>query len=281
MDRLSSVLSAFRPRTTAVTGVFAQPSEQPLALKSGACYWLYCLSGELCLTDPHGKRLALCQGEGVWLASGMSFSLMALLNKQASQLLICEYDFASKALNPLLDDGLHWVKVTESETIGQQLQPLHCILIQEFTQDRCGSQVVLERLAEALLVQLLRLFMQTNRIPSGLLAGLSDTKLARAIVAMHEQPHQAWQVHELAALAGMSRSSFSRLFRETLAMTPMAYLTLWRMRVAAQRLKSGDKNLAILSDELGYQSEAAFRRTFKRIMGVAPGAVVRASSAPH
>ncbi|BFM50770.1 hypothetical protein THO17_29330 [Marinomonas sp. THO17] len=228
------------------------------------------------LKDQQDRHLRLHQGEGAWLASGIHFTLTTGTTEQASQLLICEYDFASKALNPLLDADLPWVKITEKEDIGQSLRPLNGILIEEFVQARCGSQVVLERLAEALLVQLLRLFMQNNRMPSGLLAGLSDAKLARAIVAMHEQPEQPWHLDDLAALAGMSRSSFSRAFRDTLAMTPMAYLTLWRMRVAAQRLKSGDKNLALLSDELGYQSEAAFRRSFKKVMGVPPGAISRA-----
>ena len=276
MDRLSSVLSAFRPRTTALTSMSSKTSAQPLPLKSAACYWLYALDGEVHLHDPQGKQLTLCHGEGVWLASGIVFNLSAT-DVQPFSLLICEYDFASKALNPLLDDGLPWVTILPEDDIGQQLQPLHTILVQEFIQARCGSQVVLERLAEALLVQMLRLFMQTNRVPSGLLAGLSDAKLAHAIVAIHEQPQQPWHLDDLAALAGMSRSSFSRAFRETLAMTPMAYLTLWRMRVAAQRLKNGDKNLALLSDELGYQSEAAFRRTFKKVMGVPPGAIRKAS----
>ncbi|RBO84793.1 helix-turn-helix domain-containing protein [Marinomonas aquiplantarum] len=277
MDRLSSVLSAFRPRATAVTSVTRAITAQQLPLKSAACYWLYGLEGEVSLRDQHGKPLTLCHGEGVWLASGMVFTLTPTDAQSSAQLLICEYDFASKALNPLLDDALPWVKISPKDEIGQQLQPLNSILIQEFIQARCGSQVVLERLAEALLVQMLRLFMQTNRIPSGLLAGLSDAKLARAIVAIHEQPQQPWQLEDLAALAGMSRSSFSRAFRETLSMTPMAYLTLWRMRVAAQRLKNGDKNLALLSDELGYQSEAAFRRSFKKVMGVPPGAIRKAS----
>ena len=117
--------------------------------------------------------------------------------------------------------------------------------------------------------------MQTQKIQLGLLAGLSDVRLARAIVYIHEHPQYAWQVASLAEKAGMSRSVFSGLFKRTVGVSPMAYLTSWRMRLAAQRIKNGDKNLAILSDELGYQSEAAFRRAFKKVLGVTPREINR------
>jgi AraC-like DNA-binding protein len=176
-----------------------------------------------------------------------------------------------------LDLEWQWVKVEKGDEIALQLSPLKSILLTESLQPRCGSQVVIERLAEAYLVQMLRLFIQNKKIELGLLAGLSDARLARAIVAIHEQPQQAWQVASLAEKAGMSRSVFSGLFKSTMGMSPMAYLTSWRMRLAAQRIKNGDRNLAILSDELGYQSEAAFRRTFKKVIGMTPGDIGRQS----
>ncbi|TYL46995.1 helix-turn-helix transcriptional regulator [Marinomonas sp. IMCC 4694] len=187
--------------------------------------------------------------------------------------LLCEFEFGTKALNPLLDLEWRWVKVEQDDEIAQQLAPLNAVLLAESLQPRCGSQVIIERLAEAYLVQMLRLFIQTQKIQMGLLAGLSDARLARAIVAIHEQPEHAWQVASLAEKAGMSRSVFSGVFKTTMGMTPMMYLTSWRMRLAAQRIKNGDKNIALLSDQLGYQSEAAFRRTFKRVIGVPPGAL--------
>ncbi|REG84944.1 AraC family transcriptional regulator [Marinomonas pollencensis] len=280
MDRLSSVLSAFRPKATSVTRCLFLEKAEGLELSTEASYWLYMMEGELTLQAKGSEPISLTKGDGMWLASGLAFEALqsraALVNHEAvANLLICEFDFGKKALNPLLDFACQWVKVEKGDEIAQQLMSLNTLLLAEIEQLRCGSQVVLERLAEAYLVHLLRAFMQAKKVQFGLLAGLSDNKLARAIVAIHEAPQQAWQVASLAQQAGMSRSAFSGLFKATMGITPMAYLTLWRMRLAAQRIKRGESNLALLCDELGYQSEAAFRRAFKKVMGVAPGTVIR------
>lgn len=276
MDRLSSVLSAFRPRATSVTSLRFSRQRTHLPLSSDSSYWLYMVSGELALTAQGNSRTELKEGDGVWLAFGQNMDVsLADERPFETSILICEFDFGTKALNPLLDLEWQWIKVEKDDDIAQQLLPLNTLLLAESLQPRCGSQVIVERLAEAYLVQMLRQFIQTQKIQLGLLAGLSDIRLARAIVAIHEQPQQAWQVASLAEEAGMSRSVFSGLFKKTMGMTPMVYLTSWRMRLAAQRIKNGDRNLAILSDQLGYQSEAAFRRTFKKVIGVAPGAIGR------
>lgn len=276
MDRLSSVLSAFRPRATSVTSLRFSRQRTHLPLSSDSSYCLYMVSGELALTAQGNSRTELKEGDGVWLAFGQNMDVsLADERPFETSILICEFDFGTKALNPLLDLEWQWIKVEKDDDIAQQLLPLNTLLLAESLQPRCGSQVIVERLAEAYLVQMLRQFIQTQKIQLGLLAGLSDIRLARAIVAIHEQPQQAWQVASLAEEAGMSRSVFSGLFKKTMGMTPMVYLTSWRMRLAAQRIKNGDRNLAILSDQLGYQSEAAFRRTFKKVIGVAPGAIGR------
>ncbi|GAA0831046.1 AraC family transcriptional regulator [Marinomonas arenicola] len=282
MDRLSSVLSAFRPKATSVSSCLFLEEKGHLPLSPDASYWLYMMEGELTLRAKDNQLITLKTGDGVWLASGIAFDTSLSKaptenHREANKLLICEYDFGKKALNPLLDVAGQWVKVERGDEIAQPLLSLNTLLLTEITQLRCGSQIVLERLAEAHLVHLLRSFMQAKKVQFGLLAGLSDAKLARAIVAIHESPQQAWQVASLAQQAGMSRSAFSGLFKSTMGITPMAYLTLWRMRLAAQRIKRGESNLALLCDELGYQSEAAFRRAFKKVMGIAPGAIIRQS----
>ncbi|MCB5163105.1 AraC family transcriptional regulator [Marinomonas algarum] len=274
MDRLSSVLNAFRPKTSSVDCLRLDELSRGLLLSAEFSYWVYVVSGDVTLCSKKNGDIQLQEGDGVWLATGQTLDVWVTPEHQEKvSVLLCEYDFGTKALNPLLDLEWQWVLVSHDDVIAQQLAPLNTLLLEESLQPRCGSQAVVERLAEAYLVQMLRLFLQTQKIQSGLLAGLSDARLARAIVEIHEQPQQAWQVASLANKAGMSRSVFSGAFKTTMGMTPMAYLTLWRMRLAAQRIKHGDKNIAMLSDQLGYQSEAAFRRTFKKVLGVAPGAI--------
>ncbi|MBR7889757.1 helix-turn-helix transcriptional regulator [Marinomonas sp. A79] len=272
MDRLSSVLNAFRPKTSSVDCLCLDDLSSGLFLSAEFSYWVYIVSGDVTLCSKENGDIRLYKGDGVWLATGQKLDVLITPDHQQQvSLLLCEYDFGTKALNPLLDLEWQWVLVSHDDVIAQQLAPLNTLLLGESLQPRCGSQAVVERLAEAYLVQLLRLFLQTQKIQLGLMAGLSDIRLAKAIVAIHEQPQQAWQVASLAEKAGMSRSVFSGAFKATMGMTPMAYLTSWRMRLAAQRIKNGDKNIAMLSDQLGYQSEAAFRRTFKKVIGVAPG----------
>lgn len=276
MDRLSSVLSTFRPRAISVNSRCVSSAREFISFSPDASYWLYLISGELSLTAQSNSRLMLKEGDGVWLPSGHELEVLSTqVEGIETHLFVCEFDFGTKALNPLLDMEWQWIPVEKDSDIAQHLLPLTTLLLMESSQSRCGYQVVLERLAEAYLVQMLRLFMQTQKIQLGLLAGLSDVRLARAIVSIHEHPQYAWQVASLAEKAGMSRSVFSGLFKRTVGVSPMAYLTSWRMRLAAQRIKNGDKNLAILSDELGYQSEAAFRRAFKKVLGVTPREINR------
>ncbi|WP_421855817.1 AraC family transcriptional regulator [Marinomonas sp.] len=282
MDKLSSVLETFRPTATLVD-CYAVPSSSLLVLSTDACYWFYLVEGQLeILTSQSDKRrrneqdsLLLNSGDGLWLPSGQDITLRRLSEKAC--LLRCDYTFGSKQLNPLLDSQSQWIKVTKGDNVATYLAPMTALLLQENLDPHCGSKVVVARLAEAYLIQLLRFFLQFYIINVGLMAGLSDDKLAKAIVAMHDAPDKDWQVSSLAAEAGMSRSGFSSHFKQTLNMTPMGYLTSWRMRLAGQRLINGEHNLAILSQTLGYQSEAAFRRTFKKYMGIAPGAMLRES----
>ncbi|MGR0278056.1 helix-turn-helix domain-containing protein [Marinomonas dokdonensis] len=280
MDRLSSVLHNFRATASGVACEQHQGLKK-LALLPHACYWFYLVEGEVKLTSNSGQTLRLERGDGLWLAVGQPLSLQVI--GESARLLECDFSFgsvlANNRLNPLLERQQSWIKVAKNDDIAKQLAPMTQLLLQESMDPRCGSKVVVERLAEAYLVQLLRAFLQFQRIEVGLMAGLSDRKLARALVAIHDDPAHPWQVASLAAEAGMSRSVFSAHFKQAMLMTPMHYLALWRMRLASQRLINGERNLALLSQELGYQSEAAFRRTFKKVIGTTPGGLVKSVAA--
>ncbi|GAB3480217.1 hypothetical protein GCM10027340_10920 [Marinomonas epiphytica] len=246
-------------------------------LSGESCYWFYIVTGEVQLIGATLGKITLAQGDGLWLSAGECITLEP--HQGTVQLLQCDYQFgsvyANKTLNPLLELNKDWLILPEHYPSADQLKPMTQLLLQESLKPRCGSKVMLERLAEAYLVQLFRSFLQHQGIEVGVLAGLSDQKIGRALVAIHDNPQTPWQVASLADQAGMSRAAFSARFKQAMNMPPMHYLAIWRMRIASQRLIKGERNLAILSQELGYQSEAAFRRSFKKIMGVTPGEMAK------
>jgi len=142
-------------------------------------------------------------------------------------------------------------------------------LFREAEECHCGRQAVLDRLMEVVFIQVLRDLMDQKRLEVGLLAGLSDRKLAMAINAMHADPSRAWSLEELAATAGMSRARFAARFREVVGLTPGAYLGEWRLGVAQSLLRQG-KPVQLVSDLVGYASASALSRAFRSRVGVSP-----------
>ena len=151
------------------------------------------------------------------------------------------------------------------------LLPTLDILFTEAAGDHCGRQVALDRLMEYFLVLLLRHLIDAKEITAGILAGLGDAKLAKAIIAIHERPEFPWHLEQLADEANMSRARFAAHFRELVGMTPMDYLTDWRLGVAQTLLRRG-KSVKAVAPRVGYCSPTAFSRIFARKLGVAPSA---------
>jgi AraC-like DNA-binding protein len=130
---------------------------------------------------------------------------------------------------------------------------------------------VLAKLSELLFVEALRQYIET--LPpgqTGWLAGLRDRFVGRALALLHEEPARAWTVDDLARQVGLSRSALADRFVELVGQPPMQYLTHWRLSLAAQQLLSGSRALTHIAEGVGYDSEAAFNRAFKREFGVPP-----------
>jgi AraC-like DNA-binding protein len=146
-------------------------------------------------------------------------------------------------------------------------------LIEEAQLGRPGADSVLTRLAELMFMEVLRRYLQDlPRSQTGWLAGLRDEVVGRVLALIHGRPGHCWTLAELAREAASSRSNLSRRFTELVGQSPMQYLTRWRIQIAANRLvHSGDK-VATIAAEVGYDSDAAFSRAFKKETGLAPGA---------
>lgn len=143
-------------------------------------------------------------------------------------------------------------------------------MMQEMREPRPGGFLVIQHHAHMVLLQALRLHLDEARGGTGWLFALGDRQMGAAIGAMHDDPARRWTLHDLAAVAGMSRSSFALRFKETVGSSPMEYLTRWRMLLAADRLAHGDEPVSVISLALGYESESAFSTAFKRAMGCSP-----------
>lgn len=134
-----------------------------------------------------------------------------------------------------------------------------------------GYTATLRLLSELVLVSIVRSYLLNEaQFAPGWLRGLTDPGIGRALQAIHEKPGHAWTVRDLAQVAGQSRTVFAGRFSELLEVTPIEYLTQWRMHLAAEQLLASRANLSRLAATLGYASDAAFRNAFKRHYGVLP-----------
>jgi len=138
---------------------------------------------------------------------------------------------------------------------------------------RAGSAVVLERVSEVVFVDAARRYLESLPVgASGWLAALRDRHVGRVIGLMHEKPAEPWTIDELGQQVGLSRSALHERFVQLVGQPPMQYLTNWRMQLGAGMLRDGNAKVATIALEVGYDSEAAFARAFKRLVGLPPAA---------
>jgi AraC-like DNA-binding protein len=136
---------------------------------------------------------------------------------------------------------------------------------------RPGDEVVLERISEMMFVDAIRRYVeQLPEESTGWLAGLRDQRVGRALALMHENPSRAWTIASLADEVALSRSAFFERFVRLIGLPPMQYLAQWRMQVAANLLRQSCASIASIALDVGYESEAAFSRAFKRFVGTPP-----------
>jgi len=150
------------------------------------------------------------------------------------------------------------------------------LLAEECAADHPGKDLMLRRMLEALLIEALRWQgVGKDGAVAGLLSGMRDPALARALQAMHGNVRAGWTVAGLAGIAGMSRSAFSARFGAVMGCAPIEYLARWRMAIAKEALAQGAKSLDRIADEIGYESASAFSTAFRRRLGCPPGRFAR------
>jgi AraC-like DNA-binding protein len=193
-------------------------------------------------------------GEPTTVISGfLSFETASL--KSVTQLLPC----------------LILVRADQARTLA--LHTTLQMLASEMADQAPGSEVVANRLAEILFIQTIRAHIASGAesCKRGWLRAIFDPRIGAALRSLHENLNSPWTVESLAEAAGMSRSAFASHFKELLGQTPLEYVTDWRMQKAAQLLREQDKKLIDVAQSVGYESDAAFSKAFKRVVGVTPG----------
>jgi AraC-like DNA-binding protein len=176
----------------------------------------------------------------------------------------------ARPFNPLLA-ALPRVLHVRAQAADGRIEQLVRFAISESTTPGAGSDVVLARLSELLFVEVVRRYLASlGPQETGWLAGLRDDGIGRALAALHHRPTRAWDLDGLAREVGMSRSVLAERFTHLVGVPPMQYLARWRMQLAANLLSTTSAGLAEIAARVGYGSEAALSRAYKRWIGVAP-----------
>jgi AraC-like DNA-binding protein len=263
----------------------------------GRC-WLEAEGAEPCLLKP-GELALVPHGEGHRLRSEPGASAPPILELERepvsgryellrhggggeAAVLICGAVRLDGAAAPNLRRLLPRV-LRVGPAVTPQVEWMHALLrlmSAEAEASGPGSEAVVTRLADVVVVLAIRVWMENapgGR--AGWLGALRDRQIGRALTLIHRHPERAWTVASLARQVAMSRSAFANRFAELVGEPPIRYLLGWRMRLALTALQDEDVTVRRLAQRLGYDSEAAFSRAFKRSMGVSPGAARRSAAA--
>lgn len=239
---------------------------------------------------PQGHAHRMCSAPGLPPGKGRRLDeVLALRPRQlayggggARTRLVCGYLACDARLARMLFAGLPpLVRVdVRGSNAGVWLEASVRYALAEARSPRPGGEGVLAKLAEVLVIEVLRLYMnQQSAGRTGWLAGVSDRIVGAALAALHKRPAHAWTLEELAREASTSRSVLAERFQHLVGSSPMQYLTQWRMMLAANLLARSNAPLARIAEDVGYQTDTAFSRAFRREFGAPPAAWRRTQSA--
>ena len=294
MDPLSEVLALLKPQSLA-SGGFPVPGDMAIYFPKHQGIKCYAMLAGQCWLAVEGvaEPVLLNAGDCFLLPRGMPFQLTTDLTLEP-----VHYTIAWARLNktqdvPMIPEGARYIAGGffaftggHAEMLFHSLPPIVHIrresdkaamrwslerLREELRDPQPGGSLIAQQLAYTMLIQAIRLHLNdAANSRRGWLSALADKHMSIAIAAMHNDPGFAWTLLSLAERVGMSRSVFALRFRETVGATPMEYLTRWRMLLAADLLKNSSDGLSAIAQSLGYKSESAFGKAFRRVMGCSP-----------
>lgn len=197
-------------------------------------------------------------------------------SKQESQLVCGHFAFDENAKHPLIDKLPSYILIKNyGDTAGSWMEQTLRIIGAEAATDLMGASLISLKLSEIIFAQALRVFLKSEENTNSNLKGYVDSNISKAIKAVHINPSHSWNLEELSAIAGLSRTSFVSRFTSLMTETPLSYITNWRMQVARKMLVESNVSIIEVAESSGYQSEASFGRVFKKHFDLAPASYRR------
>lgn len=265
MDRLSTLLSQFGVRANLIyNGKLRGLTSYDGVERRGYIHLLQ--AGSVTLLGPDRKDLLLTRPSLIFMPRPGRHQLFAG-ESEGAQLLCASMEFNGGVDNPLsasLPDCLV-LPLDELPMLADTLK----WMFGEAAGEHCGREAALDCLFELLIILLFRHLLDHHQLRTGMMAGLADLRLARSLVQIHNAPHRAWSIAELASESNMSRAAYAANFRAVVGQTPANYLLSWRISLAQKLLREG-RPITLIAAEVGYESPSALARAFRRKTGYSP-----------
>lgn len=297
VDLLSHVLSLVRLRGDLVVSADLT-SPWALSLDAGQAYFHIVAEGEMWVETGNADSVHAVAGDLLLLPQGdrhvigskgeKPVSMRELLDKQpqdkrlslhiggngrVTRLVTGAFRFEAESLPSILESLPPVVHIPMlARTEGDDwLETVAHFLVAEARSPHPGAALMISRLIEIVVIRTLRTWVRLSPPPArGWLGALADIRISRAMKAIHDEPFRRWTVVELAGIAGMSRSSFADLFSVLVGTAPLRYQTQWRLTLAKEMLQRPDTRVSDVANRVGYDSDAAFSRAFKKQFGTPP-----------
>ncbi|WP_039794796.1 AraC family transcriptional regulator [Nocardia araoensis] len=300
MDILSEAIAAIRTGSP-TSGLFIRhaPWGRRYPVVPGAGFHVV-LQGSCWVVPPDGEPMALGAGDVLFMPRGADHDLLDSLDTPVTEtavpgepreivgpgvrtaLLCGAYELGRSRTHPILDELPEFIHLPARPGRHPALRGAVDLLAAEIAEPRPGSDAAVPAILETLLLFILRAWFdeQSDLCSSGWAGAFADPAVVAVLRAVHEEPARAWTVADLGDIAGVSRATLARRFLATVGEPPLAYVTRWRMLTAARLLRDTDSSLGAVARRVGYASEFAFAKAFKREYGVAPGQYRRAADSP-
>ena len=256
-----------------------EPAKPPVLLEQGdlviitrgASHTLYC--------DPSTEGTAM-QLDQVIEKSGFTGEGALVYGElgtdHETQLVCGHFAYDNDAQNLLIDALPSHIHIKNyGEESGGWMESTLKVIGSEAGRQQMGGDMIAMKMSEIIFAQALRAYLESEGSELPVLAGFADSRISGALKAIHNEPGHPWTLENLAHIAGMSRTAFTTRFSQRMKITPLGYITYWRMQIAREKLANTDDPIIRIAERVGYHSEASFSRVFKKHLASAPAAYRR------